>query len=161
MKDKTIEIKLTICQPEELSKDVQRLIELAKKASTESSYAPYSHFHVGAALRLTDGTEVIGANQENAAFPVTICAERSAVFAAQAQHPGKAVTALAIAASDDQGQFTAEPVTPCGSCRQAILETEQRYGQKVTIYLYGTNNVYVVNGIQQLLPLAFIDESME
>ena len=161
MRNKTIEIKLTICQPEELDGDARRLIEIAKKASLNSSYAPYSHFHVGAALRLKDGTEIVGANQENAAFPITICAERTAVFAAQAQHPGVPIMALAIAASNDSGQFTSQPVTPCGSCRQAILETEQRYGQKVTIYLYGTANVYVVDGIQQLLPLSFVDESME
>ena len=109
---------------EELSEEEQKLIELAKKA-TDNSYSPYSHFRVGAALRLDDGTEIIGANQENAAFPVTLCAERTAIFAAQAQYPEHAVMQLAIAARNENG-FMPMPTAPCGSCRQVILEVENR-----------------------------------
>ena len=127
--------------------------------ATDNSYSPYSKFRVGAALRLADGTEIIGANQENAAFPVTLCAERTAIFAAQAQYPAQPIVALAVAARNENG-FTEDPVTPCGSCRQVILEIEQRYNQSVKIYLYGTRGVYVINTVRDLLPLCFVEESM-
>ena len=155
-----IKLQTTFCfaQPEELSEDDKQLVERAIDA-TASSYSPYSHFAVGAALRLSDGTIVIGSNQENAAFPSGLCAERTAIFAAGATHPNKAVTALAIAARNEAG-LTAEPVSPCGACRQVILEVEQRYNCAVRILLYGTNGVYIINSIRDLLPLCFVDESM-
>ena len=155
-----IKLQTTFCfaQPEELSEDDKQLVERAIEA-TASSYSPYSHFAVGAALRLSDGTIVIGSNQENAAFPSGLCAERTAIFAAGATHPDKAVTALAIAARNEAG-LTAEPVSPCGACRQVILEVEQRYNCSVRILLYGTNGVYIINSIRDLLPLCFVDESM-
>lgn len=156
----TIQLKqdLLICQLEELSNDEQQLVRKAMQA-TDNSYSPYSKFRVGAALRLADGTEIIGANQENAAFPVTLCAERTAIFAAQAQYPAQPIVALAVAARNENG-FTEDPVTPCGSCRQVILEIEQRYNQSVKIYLYGTRGVYVINTVRDLLPLCFVEESM-
>ena len=155
-----IKLQTTFCfaQPEELSEDDKQLVERAIDA-TASSYPPYSHFAVGAALRLSDGTIVIGSNQENAAFPSGLCAERTAIFAAGATHPDKAVMALAIAARNEAG-LTAEPVSPCGACRQVILEVEQRYNCAVRILLYGTNGVYIINSIRDLLPLCFVDESM-
>ncbi len=156
----TIQLKqdLLFCQLEELSNDEQQLVRKAMQA-TDNSYSPYSKFRVGAALRLADGTEIIGANQENAAFPVTLCAERTAIFAAQAQYPAQPIVALAVAARNENG-FTEDPVTPCGSCRQVILEIEQRYNQPVKIYLYGTRGVYVINTVRDLLPLCFVEESM-
>lgn len=158
MKEKSITANIKICQIDELSNDEQKLIELAKNA-TNNSYSPYSHFRVGAAIRLDDGTEIIGANQENAAFPVTLCAERTAIFAAQAQHPEHSVVQLAIAARNEEG-FTSSPVTPCGSCRQVILEVENRYKQPIRIYLYGTEGIYVIESIKDILPLNFDSESM-
>lgn len=158
MKEKTISAKIKVCQIDDLSNEEQRLIELAKKA-TDNSYSPYSHFRVGAAIRLDDGTEIIGANQENAAFPVTLCAERTALFAAQAQHPERYVVQLAIAARNEEG-FTSSPIAPCGSCRQVILEIENRYSQPIRIYLYGTEGVYVIDSIKDILPLNFDSESM-
>lgn len=157
---KKIEItqNMMFCQFEELNEAEQQLVRKAMDA-TDNSYSPYSHFRVGAAIRLEDGTEIIGANQENAAYPVTLCAERTAIFAAQAQHPELSIEALAIAARNDNG-FTEDPVTPCGSCRQVILEVEQRYGRPMKIYLYGTKGVYVIDTVRDLLPLCFIDESM-
>ena len=157
---KTIELKQKVlfCQLEELNEEEQELVKKAMQA-TDNSYSPYSHFRVGAAIRLADGTEMIGANQENAAYPVTLCAERTAIFAAQAQHPELSIEALAIAARNENG-FIDEPVTPCGSCRQVILEVEQRYGRPMKIYLYGTKGVYVVDTVRDLLPLCFVDESM-
>ena len=133
---------------------VQRAIE-----ATAHSYAPYSDFHVGAALMLDDGQTIIGANQENAAFPVTLCAERAAVFNAQSNYPDKAIVAIAIAAKNKHG-LVATPVSPCGSCRQVILEMEQRYQRDIRLYLYGTDGVIVVNSIKDLLPLCFVDASM-
>lgn len=159
MKELTLTSTITVCRTDELDDDARQLIETAK-AATDNSYSPYSHFKVGAALRLGDGTVIQGANQENAAFGVTLCAERTAIFAAQAQHPEQPVCELAIAAANERG-LTAEPVTPCGSCRQVMLEIEQRYHRPITIYLYGTRAVYVARGVRTLLPLAFIDESME
>ena len=158
MKELKIQASMFFCQPEELDENEQRLIELAKQA-TYNSYTPYSHFNVGAAIRLENGQEIIGANQENAAFPVTLCAERTAIFAAQAQHPDQPIVALAIAARNEKG-FVEEPASPCGSCRQVILEIEQRYQRNMKIYLYGTRGVYVINSVKDILPLYFVDESM-
>ena len=157
---KKIEItqNIVFCQLEELNEAEQQLVRKAMQA-TDNSYSPYSHFRVGAAIRLEDGSEIIGANQENAAYPVTLCAERTAIFAAQAQQPELSIEAMAIAARNENG-FTEDPVTPCGSCRQVILEVEQRYGRPMKIYLYGTKGVYVIDTVRDLLPLCFVDESM-
>ena len=153
---KNCELKTTIteCQLEELSQEEQHLVELAIEA-TKRSYAPYSHFHVGAALLLNNGVEMMGCNQENAAFPATLCAERSAIFAAGAQYPEVPVKMLAIAARTPDGELQAEPVSPCGTCRQAIIETETRFKQPVRILLYGRNKIYVIEGIRHLMPLSF------
>ena len=138
----------------ELTDQERELIETAK-ASTYNSYAPYSHFHVGAAVLLKNGTIIPGSNQENAAFPSGICAERSALFAAGAQYPDQPVMMLAIAARDTKGEFQAEPVSPCGPCRQVLIETETRFKQPVRILLYGTKCTYVMDGIKELMPLSF------
>lgn len=159
MKQKVIESVIGVYGFDELDDTDRHLVEKAIEA-TGRSYARYSHFRVGAALLLEDGTEVIGCNQENAAYSVTICAERSALFAAGAQYPEKAVTAIAIAARNERGELLAEPITPCGSCRQALIETETRYGRKVRILLYGTDRIYVIDGIKTLMPLSFTDEQM-
>ena len=156
MKEIVIKSTIQVAQPEELSADEQALVQLAISA-TERAYAPYSHFQVGAAVLLENGEMLPGCNQENAAFPVTLCAERTALFAAGAQWPDVAVTKLAIAARGTDGQLTDEPVTPCGSCRQAIIETETRFGRQVKILLYGRNKVYVIDGIRPLMPLSFSD----
>ena len=158
MKDIELNFRMQFCQLEELADDDRQLVEKAIRA-TQNSYAPYSNFHVGACLRLADGREVIGPNQENAAFPSGSCAERSAVFAAQSMFPEEAITALAIAARNENG-LTAQPVSPCGACRQVILEMEDRYKQDVRILLYGTEGVYVIPSVKSLLPLHFVDSNM-
>ena len=157
---KNIELKFNFqhLKLEELSEDERNLVETAIKA-TDNSYAKYSHFRVGAALLLADGSVVMGANQENAVFPVGLCAERTAIFAAQAQRPDQAPLKLAIAARNEKG-LVATPVSPCGSCRQVILEMEERYKQPVRILLYGTNGVYAIDSVRDLLPLCFLDDSM-
>ena len=102
---------------------------------------------------------VIGANQENAAYPSGLCAERSAIFAAQSTRPDQPIKALAIAARNGGGLMK-QPIVPCGSCRQVVLEIEDRYKQPVRILLYGTETVYVIDTVKDLLPLQFIGESM-
>ena len=143
-----------LCAYEELSEQDRLLIEAAKSA-TGHSYAPYSLFQVGAAARLEDGTVITGTNQENAAYPSGLCAERTVLFYAGAAYPDKAVVSLAIAAYTN-GDFTQKPVSPCGACRQVMLEMEQRYQQPLRIVLYGTEAVYVIEGgVAELLPLSF------
>lgn len=146
------------CTYEELTEQDRALIDAAKSA-TRYSYAPYSQFKVGAAALLGDGTVITGTNQENAAYPSGLCAERTILFYAGASHPDQPVTALAIAAYSN-GKFTNIPVPPCGACRQVMLETEQRYGTPIRILLFGTEAIYIIpEGVTQLLPLLF-DASM-
>ena len=156
MKELEIKPKILEVQMDELTAEERSLIELAIEG-TNRSYSPYSHFHVGAALKLQNGVTIIGCNQENAAFPSGICAERSALFAAGAQYPDQPVVMLAIAARNEEGVFTEHPVSPCGPCRQVLIETETRFHHPVRILLYGQKCVYVVDGIKQLMPLSFTE----
>ncbi len=153
---KEVELKTVIqeCQIEELSAEEQHLVASAIEA-TGRSYAPYSHFCVGAAVRLGNGVEVIGCNQENAAYPSGLCAERTALFAAGAQYPDEPVTMLAIAARGTDGELTDEPTGPCGSCRQVIIESETRAKHPIRIFLYGRRCIYIIDGIRKLMPLTF------
>lgn len=155
MEELNLDSKIMFCQMDELDDKDRVLVETAM-AATDNSYSPYSKFKVGAAIRLDDGTRIKGANQENAAFSITICAERSAIYAAQAQHPEKAIVSIAIAARNEEG-FTKEPISPCGMCRQAMVEIEQRYSQPIHILLYGRKGVYVMDSISNLMPLSFVD----
>ena len=151
-----LELKSTImsCQMDELSDAERHLVELAIEA-TSRSYAPYSHFNVGAAVLLANGQEIIGCNQENAAYPSGLCAERTALFSAGAQYPDVPVRMLAIAARGTNGELEEEPVGPCGSCRQVIIESETRANAPIRILLYGQKYVYVIDGIKELMPLTF------
>ena len=155
---KEIEVKPCIweAQMDELTPEERSLIEQAIEG-TNRSYSPYSLFHVGAALKLQNGVTYIGCNQKNAAFPAGICAERSAIFAAGAQYPDQPVIMLAIAARSREGEFTKEPVSPCGTCRQVLIETETRFQQPIRILLYGQRCVYVLDSIKQLMPLSFTE----
>lgn len=153
MEAKTISTTIMVAKMEELSADDAELVNQAI-AQTCKSYSPYSKFNVGAAIRLENGETVVGCNQENAAFGVTMCAERSALFAAGAKCPEVAVTAIAIAARDAEGLLR-EPISPCGVCRQAMVETETRYNRRLRILLYGTEKIYVIDGIAELMPLTF------
>ena len=153
---KTIELKLNmrLAQQSELEKEDYELVELARK-STDDAYAPFSRFHVGAALRLKNGIVVTGCNQENSVTPLTLCAERTAIFSSQAQYPNTPIEALAIAARNVNGEFVKEPISPCGSCRQVILEHEVRYNQPIRLLLYGQKGVLIVESVKTLLPLSF------
>jgi len=158
MQKKTIETNIEIYSFEELSTEKQDLINKAKEQVTKA-YAPYSGFHVGAAIELENGIIVTGNNQENSAYPSGLCAERVAMFYANSQYPDVPVKTLAIAAFTN-GNFIADPVTPCGSCRQVLLETEMRYEKGITILLYGTKNIYQLESVKQLLPLCFEKSSL-
>ena len=158
MKEKEIISKVRIYDYEELSEADRELIDKAKEA-TQTSYAPFSKFCVGAAARLSDGRIVTGSNQENAAFPSGLCAERTALFYANARYPEKSVEELAIAAYA-HGAFLKAPIPPCGACRQVILGVEERYGHPVRILLFGEEGTYVVDSVKALLPLQFTGETM-
>lgn len=153
-----INILIQSYQLDELSPQDQELVQAAIKA-THNAYANYSRFYVGAALRLENGKMVIGANQENAAFPSGLCAERTAVFAAQANYPDSPIETLAIAGRNEKGVLP-NPITPCGACRQVILEIEDRYKKPIKILLYGTQKIYCVRSVKDLLPLSFVDDNM-
>ena len=156
MQELTLNTTIKAMQKEELSEPEQLLVEAAIEA-TKRSYSPYSHFSVGAALLLENGKTVIGCNQENAAFPAGLCAERTAIFAAGAQYPDVPITMLAIAARNSKGELTDEPISPCGTCRQVMIETETRFKHPIRILLYGRKCIYVLEGIKQLMPLSFTE----
>lgn len=157
---KEIEIKslFRVYCMDELSQSDRELVSAAMEA-TKGSYAPYSKFRVGAAARLANGLVFTGANQENAAYPSGLCAERTTLFAANAQYPDQPVLALAIAARKGN-RFMPTPISPCGACRQVISGVEDRFGHPVRILLYGTEGIYECNGIDALLPLRFVDSDM-
>lgn len=154
MEKVVLSIPYTVCQPEELNDRDRELVSLAK-AACDTSYAPYSRFCVGAALRLEDGTTVCGSNQENAAYPSGTCAERCTLFYANAHHPGLAPDTIAIAARTDSGDFTSAPITPCGACRQVLIEAQHRYGRPLRVLLYGRRHIYIVDSCSDLLPFQF------
>jgi len=159
MKQLCIKTNITSCGWDELNEQDQRLLSEAK-AMTNTSYSPYSHFSVGAAALLADGTVVKGSNQENAAYPSGLCAERTTLFAANANYPNTPVVALAIACFT-QGHFTANPGAPCGSCRQVMLETEHRFNQPMRVLLYGEKTIYIFDKAADLLPIGFFAEDLE
>lgn len=159
MKQININIPYTCCTFDELNADDQQLVNAAKKAC-ENSYAPYSHFSVGAAVALDNGEMLWGNNQENAAYPSGTCAERCTIFYANARYPQAAVNAIAIAAIGTDGHFTPSPITPCGACRQVLLETEHRYGKPMRVLLYGDKEIYVIESCSQLLPFQFNSDSL-
>ena len=159
MKEFTIDTRIRSYAWDELSAADKQLLEVAKR-KTQDSYSPYSHFCVGAAALLADGTIVGGCNQENAAYSSGLCAERTVLFACGAQHPAQPVLTLAIAAYTD-GHFTEDPVSPCGACRQVMLETESRYKQPMRVLLFGANHVYEFCSAESLLPFSFISEDLK
>lgn len=160
MKTFHISINLTELTYNELSAADRELVDAAKQA-TYNSYSPYSHFAVGAALRLDNGQIFIGCNQENAAYPVAVCAERTAIFASQAQCPGTTIETLAVSARNVEGEFVKQPVTPCGSCRQVMLEQEYRAKHPMRVILVGEECLYIAETVKDILPLSFVETDMQ
>ena len=132
----------------------------AARDATSHSYAPYSGFHVGAALLLANGTVFKGTNQENAAYPSGLCAERTALFGLAAAQPGHAlIVGMAVAARPSDGDFG--PALPCGACRQVMLEYESRQGQAIPLLLPGRNgNILRFNSLGALIPFSFAADDL-
>ena len=130
--------------------------ELAHAAieGMQGSYAPYSHFNVGAAVCMTNGQIVRGANQENAAFPSGICAERTAMFAASAKYPDKEMVSIALAGGV-YGRITDEPATPCGACRQVMAQYQTRAGKPMSVIMVGGKRIWKFEKVDDILPLIF------
>lgn len=144
---------------EELPKNIQILMEEAIIARN-NAYAPYSKFKVGAALVLENDEIVIGSNQENAAYPSGLCAERVAIFHAGSKFPGKIIKTLAITAASETNK-TDKPIPPCGACRQAIAEYEFKQEQPIEIYFMGeTGEIYLSDSLSNLLPFSFDKTSL-
>lgn len=156
MKEKTILIPIKVVEYAELDELDRRLVDEAREA-TKRSYAPYSNFHVGAAIALDNGEIVSGSNQENAASPSSLCAERTAAYYAHSTYPGARFRRVAIAARGTDGRELASPITPCGACRQALLEYEKLAGADVSAILVGADEIYILPSIKSLMPLAFTE----
>lgn len=138
---------------EELSASDQLLIDKAKKLA-KSAYAPYSGFRVASVALMGDGSFVQGTNQENASYPIGLCAERVLLAAASSIAPGQAINTIAITYESDQVD-TSSPVAPCGICRQSLLEFETRFNVPMRVLLVGDQEVFEFNSASDLLPLGF------
>lgn len=156
MRKITIATDIIAVTYDELSDEERLLIDFARDAN-KRSYAPYSKFCVGAAIKLDNGEIITGANQENVAFPSGTCAERSACFYAHARYPEANFKAIAIAARDNNGNEVTTPISPCGACRQSLLEYETLSGKNIKVILAGASEIYIIPSVKALLPLAFVD----
>jgi len=130
--------------------------ELADEAiqAMQGAYAPYSHFHVGAAVRMSNGQIVRGANQENAAFPSGLCAERTAMFAAGTRYPDKDMRSIALVGGV-YGRITEQPATPCGACRQVMAQYQTKSGKPMSVIMIGAHKVWKFGKVDDILPLIF------
>ncbi len=149
-----IEIQYKRADYKDFTGDEKSLVESAKN-QTLSAYAPYSKFNVGAAVLLDNGQVIGGNNQENIAYPSGLCAERTAMFYANAKYPNAKPLAIAIAAKNEKG-YLPSPICPCGSCRQVLLESEMRFGSPIKVILYGTRHSYIIDSIADMMPFAFV-----
>ena len=160
MKELKIELNFEVFEalsqlPREVMDLMHQAIEIRKKA-----YAPYSHFRVGTAILLSNGKTILGSNQENAAYPSGLCAERVAIFQAGALYPEANIVSIAITAASDHNP-TLKPITPCGACRQSMYEYEAKQEQLIPVYFMGeSGEVYKSNSIGNLLPLSFDKKSL-
>lgn len=145
---------------DELNDDDRALLLKAKEAA-KNAYAPYSKFKVGAAASLANGMIIIGSNQENAVFPVGLCAERVTLFSAQANYPDQPIIALAVTAIGSDSKIS-QPVPPCGSCRQAMIEAESRHNQPLRVIMQGEEGPIIVSErMENLMPLTFAKDFLK
>lgn len=138
---------------EELSKEDAQLVEAAISIR-KGAFSPYSHFKVGAALRLSSGTIVTGSNQENAAYPSGTCAERTAMFYASAQYPNDSIRCIAVVGGLEDN-LAENPVTPCGACRQVMSQYQRNAGHPIQIILAGTKKIWKFPNVESILPFIF------
>ena len=155
MKEQRVEFSFTVMENSgELAAGDAALLDRAR-AVTADAYAPYSRFRVGAAARLANGQVVSGTNQENASYPVGICAERSLLATASSMFPGIAIDTMAISYDGDAVKSD-HPISPCGMCRQSLQEAETRGGNPIRLILAGREGeVYIISTAANLLPFAF------
>ena len=155
MKQKNISILVEIFEKESELLEVDRQLLARATEQVEHAYAPYSKFKVGAAILLANGAIVTGNNVENAAYPMCLCAEQTAMGAAASQYPKVAIVSVAVTVQNE-GMNINEPAGPCGSCRQIISEAEDRHQQMISIIMRGeTGPIYKVNSAKDLLPISF------
>lgn len=161
MKKQKISFDLTIFEDlQELSSTQQQLMSAAVNARVKA-YAPYSSFQVGAAIQLANGEIITGSNQENASYPSGLCAERVAIFYAGAKFPEVAIESIAISATSIN-HIVDKPAAPCGNCRQAISEYEDKQRQPIEILMMGeTGQILKCNSLADILPLAFNSSYLE
>lgn len=161
MKENKFEFSYEVCEDiSELKKDDAELLANARSV-TKQAYAPYSNFFVGAVARLSNGQIVSGTNQENASYPVGICAERVLLGNAATLFPNVSIETMAIS-YDSQQVNSDHPISPCGMCRQALLEYETRMSKPIRFLLAGqTGKIYIVNTVKYLLPFAFTPDELK
>jgi cytidine deaminase len=161
MKQEKFEFSFEVCDGiDELNADDRQLLIEARNV-TDQAYAPYSNFHVGAAAKLSNNKIVTGTNQENASYPVGICAERVLLSAISSLHPGIAIETMAVSYQSKKIKSD-HPISPCGMCRQALLEYETRTDKPIRLILAGQEGkIYVVNTVKFLLPFAFTPDELE
>ncbi|MCS6833124.1 MAG: cytidine deaminase [Flammeovirgaceae bacterium] len=151
---------LTVYESLEALSSTDRDLLLHARQACQRAYAPYSNFYVGAAILLENGQVVTGTNQENAAYPSGICAERTAIFWTGAQYPNEKILAVAIAAHPKGGLFV--PISPCGACRQVLSEYENKQESPIRLIMQAENgSFYVIRSVNDLLPLKFSKENLE
>ena len=144
---------------EDLKEEDAMLLRKAREV-TSDAYAPYSNFHVGAIARLENGETVTGSNQENASFPVGLCAERVLLSTSSSLFPKVPINTIAISYDNINGQSN-HPISPCGICRQSLLEYEARVNQPIRLILGGMEGkVYIIEKASMLLPLSFTANDM-
>ncbi|MDE3235385.1 MAG: cytidine deaminase [Bacteroidota bacterium] len=163
MKQEQLNIEFEVYDSaEQLNRQDAALLAEAR-AVTDTAYAPYSHFSVGAAALLNNGEMVKGTNQENSSYPVGICAERSLLASSAVLHPGVGIHTMAVSYHNhNEGTLSNKPISPCGMCRQALLEHELRYKQPIRLILGGqTGKIYIIKQANMLLPLAFSSSQMK
>jgi len=160
MKEKKFEFSFDVYDSiDELNADDRQLLIEARNV-TGQAYAPYSNFHVGAAARLSNNKIVTGTNQENASYPIGICAERVLLSAVSSLYSGVPIEAMAVSYQSKKVKSD-HPISPCGMCRQALQEFEGRTSNPIRLILGGLEGkVYVINSVSQLLPLAFSSEEL-
>lgn len=154
MAEKELRIRYQIFSSlDELSAEDRELAREALEAR-KGSYAPYSHFNVGAAVRLDTGEIVRGSNQENAAYPSGLCAERTAMFYAGSQYPDSAIRSLAIVGGPEM-TVCDQPATPCGACRQVMAQYQAKAGKPMSVLLVGAKEIWKFEKVDDILPFIF------
>lgn len=153
---KEVKLQITVYEANNITELQEADAALLKEAiiATQQSYAPYSKFNVGAAVLMDNGEIIYGSNQENAAYPSGLCAERVALFYANSHFPNVPVKAIAISSAVN-GKLNDEPAFPCGNCRQVLLECENRFSKPIRVIMGGVKDIKIVNSVTDLLPLSF------